>query len=231
MSYLDRFGLRPYDEVEDKRVVLLQSGGLDSLVLTALFHRLGYEIQHLFIDYEHCSAIRDRKNAKKIIAEYGGDYHEAKIEMPWLHLYGSDEMEYVPVRNSILIGLAWSLCEHLDYPYVATALIGQENPITHRPNSAYDVHNTFARKISEGLNEGSRRYHTTGDRIELLTPLMGYYKENVISLGEILDVDFSLSNSCLSKGYKPCGKCKPCKARALAFEHENMKDPLLAYTY
>ena len=84
MSVYDNYNINYYGSIKDKRVVLLQSGGLDSCVLASLFHRHGFEIHHLFVDYGFNSAERDLRNVRKIVNKYGGELHVVKLDMPWL---------------------------------------------------------------------------------------------------------------------------------------------------
>ena len=251
MSLYDKFGINLYDtEITDKRVVLLQSGGLDSCVLASLFSRYSYEIHHLFVDYGFNSAERDLSNVKKIVNKYGGILHIVKLNMPWLEnstllnggivddsKFGEGVMNtyesgvYVPMRNAILISIASSLCESLKIQYLATALDGAEHFITHTPlGGTSDKHPLFVSKMEDALREGSSEYHLHNIQLHILTPIMGNIKEDTIEMGEILGTDFSLSNSCYSNSETPCGICSACKARENAFKNVGIKDPLLKKT-
>lgn len=248
-SIYDSFNISYYGGIKDKRVVLLQSGGLDSCVLASLFHKYGFEIHHLFVDYGFNSAERDLKNVKKIVNKYGGELHVVKLNMPWLEdstclvnggivddtKFGDGAMNtylagtYVPMRNTILISIASSLCESLEIPYIATALDGLEDMITHEPlGGTSDKHPTFVRKLEDSLNEGSSVHHLKDFNIRVLTPVMGMYKEDIINMGELLNTDFSLSNSCYSDSDKPCGVCSACVTRKQAFENVGIKDPIFS---
>lgn len=248
MSVFDMFGISQYRDFEDKRVVLLQSGGLDSCVLASLFSKYDYEIHHLFVDYGFNSAERDLRNVKRIVSKYGGELHIVKMDMPWLKdstvlskggivddcSFGDGAMNtyksgvYVPMRNTFLISIASSLCESLGIHYIATALDGVEHFVTHEPlGGTSDKHPTFVRKLEDAINEGSSEYHMNHKAIRILTPIMGNYKEDTILMGEVLGTDFSLSNSCYSDSEEPCGVCSACKVRAEAFSAVGIKDPLL----
>lgn len=248
MSVFDNYNINYYGTLKDKRVVLLQSGGLDSCVLASLFHRFDYEIHHLFVDYGFNSAKRDLNNVKKIVEKYGGTLHTVKIDMPWLKestvlskggivddtKFGDGTMNtyqsgtYVPLRNTFLISIAGSLCESLKIPYIATALDGEEDLITHQPlGGTSDKHPTYVRKLEEALNEGSSVHYIDGMNIRILTPIMGFYKHDTINMGELLGTDFSICNSCYSDSEKPCGVCSACKVRKEAFDLVGIIDPLL----
>ena len=249
MSVFDKYGINLYDsEIKDKRVVLLQSGGLDSCVLASLFNKYGFEIHHLFVDYGFNSAKRDLKNVHKIVEAYGGILHVVTLDMPWLKeatvlakggivddtKYGDKDLNtyasgvYVPMRNTFLIAIASSLCESLGIQYLATALDGIEHFITHKPlGGTSDKHPTFVAKLEDAINEGSSEYHVNGKKIHILTPIMGNIKEDTIEMGELLGTDFSLSNSCYSDSDSPCGVCSACVTRAKAFKNVGIKDPLI----
>lgn len=246
MSVFDMYGIKQYDNIKDKRVVLLQSGGLDSCVLASLFCKYNYEIHHLFVDYGFHSAERDLKNVERIVLKYGGQLHVVRMTMPWLKntalmsndivddvAFGDGAMNtyesgvYIPMRNTFLISIASSLCESLGIKYIATALDGEED-IDHRPlGGTSDKHPTFVRKLEEAINEGSSEHHINNTNIRILTPIMGNTKVDTILMGELLNTNFSISNSCYSNSDKPCGVCSACKARAEAFEIVGIKDPLI----
>lgn len=248
MSVFDNYGINYYGNLEDKRVVLLQSGGLDSCVLASLFNKFGFEIHHLFVDYGFNSAERDLRNVKNIVKKYGGTLHTVKMSMPWLKdstvllndgvvddtKYGDGALNtyesgtYVPMRNTFLLSIASSLCESLDIHYIATALDGAEDLITHKPiGGTSDKHPTYVRKLEEAINEGSSVHHVKGTNIRILTPVMDMYKNEIINMGELLRTDFSLSNSCYSNSEEPCGVCSACKVRKEAFDLVGIKDPLM----
>ena len=248
MSVFDNYNINYYGELEDKRVVLLQSGGLDSCVLASLFSRFGYEIHHLFVDYGFNSADRDLRNVKKIVKKYGGELHIVKLDMPWIKestvlakggvvddtKFGDDTMNtyfsgtYVPLRNTFLLSIAGSLCESLKIPYIATALDGIEDIVSHKPlGGTSDKHPTYVRKLEDALNEGSSVHYIEGMNIRILTPIMGFYKSDTICMGELLGTDFSICNSCYSDSYEPCGVCSACKVRKEAFDLVGIKDPLM----
>lgn len=65
--------IKKIGEIKDKRVVLLQSGGLDSCFLANLFSYLGFEIHHVFVDYGQNSKEQEKRAVESIIREYGGD--------------------------------------------------------------------------------------------------------------------------------------------------------------
>lgn len=229
--------------VADKRVVLLQSGGLDSCYIACLLNRYGFEeIHHVFVDYGQNAVKQELKSAKAIVNAYGGELHEVKLNMPWLSestLLNGHKVEapvierqfgairygtYVPMRNSILISIAASLAEALQIPYIATGLDGSQNLFGVPLGGVTDKHPNFAKMLEKTLSEGSAMKHLRHKKFELITPIMGNEKTDTILQAKFINCDLSLSWSCYNDGEVPCGNCGPCVSRQEAFDLLKIKD-------
>ena len=233
-------------KIKDKRVVLLQSGGLDSCFLASLFYDMGYEIHHLFIDYGQNAKNQERKAVERIVEHYGGELHCVTLNMPWLQdstLLAGHEVEdyevpkkmgsvlagtYVPMRNHVLLSIASSLAESLDIKYIASGIDGSEN-FLHQPQTGCpDKHPTFVKKFEKSITEGSTLKHMKHGKFILLTPLVGLVKEATIVFGhDILETRFDLSWTCYNDAEEPCGKCCACVDRAIHFRNVGLEDPAL----
>ena len=230
--------------VEDKRVVLLNSGGLESCFLACLLSKFGFEIHHLFINYGQNALEGETLAVCNLIKEYGGFYHEANIELPWfststslcsgetigdpeVHKYmGTVEAKtYVPLRNHIFLSIAGSLADSLGIPYVASGLDGIQDCFGVPIGSAPDKHPNFAYSIEGSINEASSFHHTEGGYIEIIAPILCCTKEDTIRNGALFDCDFSLSWSCYNSGKEPCGTCCACVDRKSHFESLEMEEP------
>lgn len=234
-----------YDKIEDKRVVLLQSGGLDSNVIASIFNYYGFEMHHIFINYGQNMLEKEREYSKKIADYYGGTYQEVTLDLPWLkdttclvdNLVDEKDAEgtfnanetgvYVPMRNHIFVSIASSFAEAYKIPYVACAFDGAEDE-DHKPlGGTTDKHPTFVAKLQDSVNEGSAMHHIENKDITILTPVMDLFKEEIIGLGLATEADMSISWSCYNKAEKPCGHCSACTVRANAFANLEMEDPSL----
>ena len=234
-------------KIEPNKVVLLQSGGLDSCYLACLFNRLKWEVHHLFVDYGQNSHKQELKYALKIVEKYGGKLHKAKLEMPWLKqscsltngadvkdTYKGDKQmgtikgnTYVPMRNHVLLSMASSLAESLDIQYIGIAVEGSQDFFGRPKAAAPDKHENFLVSIEKSINEGSATKHTKHKKIEIIAPILGNTKEQTILQGDYIGCDFSLSWSCYNSGDTPCGYCPACVDRKIHFENVNISDPLL----
>ena len=235
-----------YGDIEDKRVVLLQSGGLDSCVCAHIFKYWDFEVHHVFIDYGQNSVNKERENARKIVEKCGGTLHEVKIDLPWLKevckLTAGEEVEdidshgvmntaeegtYVPMRNAMFLTIASSLAESLNIPYISAALDGSEDVDGNLLCGTTDKHPTFVKKMEDALSNGSVLHHQYGKDFIMLTPVINMFKDEIIKLGESYDTDFSISWSCYNSTEKPCCKCSACRVRAKGFHLAGIEDPVM----
>ena len=230
------------DEVEDKRVVLLQSGGLDSNVLASLFKDCGFEMHHIFVDYGQNMKEKELEYARKIAEYYGGTLSEVKLELPWLKettclvdnvvsdsgafdsLNAIEHCTYVPLRNQMLLSIAGSYAEAYQIPFIACAFDGEEDENGNPTGGTTDKHPKYVQAVVDSLNEGSAYKHVHGKEFTILTPVMGMYKEEIIALGVECNADFSISWSCYNKGEEPCHVCSACELRHEAFKNMGIED-------
>lgn len=115
------------------KVIVLCSGGLDSLVTSELYLNLGYEVKLLYIDYQNKNAdIEYNKlckyyNRKK---DSGANIELASetINLGFLKPFtSSSENDYVPMRNLIFSAIALSLADAESVEKVALGFIHIEN--------------------------------------------------------------------------------------------------------
>jgi 7-cyano-7-deazaguanine synthase len=63
--------------------------------------------------------------------------------------------------------------------------------------------------------------------VEVLRPFIHQRKEDIVSVGVDLGVDFSRTWSCYKGGERHCGNCGTCVERKEAFEIAGIKDPTI----
>lgn len=237
--------IKSIDAVQDKRVVLLQSGGMDSCVLACVLHKLGYEIHHLFIHYGQNSETEEKAAVHRIISAYGGKLHEVTLNIPWWTnsaIVGGKEVEcfdvqgdlasvqtniYVAMRNQVFLSIAASLAESLNIKYIAAGLDGRQNIFGHVTSGTPDKHRAYVKKFERSITEGSVIKHVNHDRFELIVPIVDNEKEDTIKLGMKFNCDFTLSWTCYNSGDIPCGECAACVDRIRHFKNLGMVDPIV----
>ena len=231
-------------DIEDKRVVLLNIGGLESSILSCFLGTFKFEVHHVFINYGQSALEGELAAVHNLIKAYGGTLHECKVELPWLKDHsvlcsGETVKEYdvpktmgaviagtyVPLRNHVFLSIAGSLAESLGIHYIASGLDGSQDIFGNPLGATPDKHPNFAYALENSINEGSTIKHRDNSRIELLAPILGLTKEDTILFGKDLGCDFSLSWSCYNSGSTPCGECCACVDKKLHFENVGETEP------
>jgi 7-cyano-7-deazaguanine synthase len=217
-----------------KKAIVLLSGGLDSLTTLAIAQNEGYECFALHVIYgqRHSS---ETMAARNIAKNYNlTEFREINVDMSWLkssaltnHDISIPEQRsegipvtYVPARNTIMMSFAAAWAESLE----ASHLFLGVNAVDY---SGYpDCRPEFIEAFKKMVNLGTKAA-IEGVPFDIHTPLIGLTKEEIISIGIDLGVDYSLSISCYQadqNGYA-CGKCDSCYLRSQGFEKAGIQDP------
>ena len=217
-----------------KKAIVLLSGGLDSLTTLAIAQNEGYECFALHVIYgqRHSS---ETMAARNIAKNYNlTEFREINVDMSWLkssaltnHDISIPEQRsegipvtYVPARNTIMMSFAAAWAESLE----ASHLFLGVNAVDY---SGYpDCRPEFIEAFKKMVNLGTK-VAIEGVPFDIHTPLIGLTKEEIISKGIDLGVDYSLSISCYQadqNGYA-CGKCDSCYLRSQGFEKAGIQDP------
>ncbi len=217
-----------------KKAIVLLSGGLDSLTTLAIAQNEGYECFALHVIYgqRHSS---ETMAARNIAKNYNlTEFREINVDMSWLkssaltnHDISIPEQRsegipvtYVPARNTIMMSFAAAWAESLE----ASHLFLGVNAVDY---SGYpDCRPEFIEAFKKMVNLGTKAA-IEGVPFDIHTPLIGLTKEEIISKGIDLGVDYSLSISCYQadqNGYA-CGKCDSCYLRIQGFEKAGIQDP------
>ena len=77
------------------------------------------------------------------------------------------------------------------------------------------------RAFNEVIRAGTRE-----GRIQIVTPLIGMRKADIVRLGLELGVPFDLTWSCYSREDRACGECDSCRLRLRAFDAAGVADPI-----
>lgn len=183
------------------KVLVLASGGLDSSVLVALYHSLGYDVHALYIDYNNKNKDIEYIKVMKLLRKL--NIHESNlftttIYLPWSKgncIKGkSGDSSYVEMRNMIFLSLAVSCAEAKGISKVGIGCI-----------DAFEYSDTSKEFLS---NFSITTDASIGIKIEAL--LKNLTKQKVYELGMKLGIVLEDTHSCNIEE-KPCGKCQDCK--------------------
>jgi 7-cyano-7-deazaguanine synthase len=214
------------------RAVVLLSGGMDSCVCAALAAR-DHEVAALHVSYGQrtqerergafsaiCArlGIRDRLVVKnEALSMIGGSaLTDPKIAVPESHAIGRDiPVTYVPFRNAHFLAVAVSWAEVMSAEKIFIGAVEQDS--SGYPDCRPAYYQAFNQVIKAGTKEGN---------IEIVTPLIGMRKAEIVRLGLELHAPFDLTWSCYSREDAACGMCDSCVLRLRAFEAVGATDPI-----
>lgn len=212
------------------KVVLIQSGGMDSTTL--LYHLLaeGHEVKCLGIDYGqrhgkeliHARALCDELGVEFRVADLSGingllagsSQTSDEVEVPEGH-YADENMKLtvVPNRNMIMLAVAIGWAVSLEYDAVAYAAHSGDHTIYP------DCRPEFADVMSAAA--AISNWH----RVALLRPFIEMSKADIAALGSELCVPYGKTWTCYKGQAEHCGKCGTCVERIEAFELAGVPDP------
>jgi len=220
----------------DKRALVLFSGGLDSTTTLAIALSEGYKVYAFTIDYHQRHSF-EIEASKKVLQDYpdvrhvifnvdlsvigGSALTDTSIDVPTEE---SDDIPvtYVPARNTIFLSLASSFAEKHS---INNIFIGV-NSIDY---SGYpDCRPEFIELFEKMINKGTK-LGVEGTKINIHTPLIQMKKSDIIKIGVDLNVNYTKTVSCysLTENGEACGICDSCRFRKQGFLDAGVPDPTL----
>ena len=219
---------------EQKRAVILVSGGLDSTTVRAMARELGYACYTLTFDYgqrhraELLAAERvsvalgdvEHKVVKLNLDSIGGSaLTDPAIAVPEVETRGIP-ITYVPARNTVFLSIALGWAEVLGAGdiFIGVNAVDYSGYPDCRPEYI-DAFETMANLATRAGVEGGK--------LTIRAPLMDMGKGDIIEAGLALGVDYSLTVSCYqaTKEGLACGKCDSCRLRRQGFVEAGVADP------
>lgn len=220
---------------DNKRVISVLSGGLDSTVLLYLLKRkYNDNVIALSFNYnqKHSKELEKASETcmltntphKIINIDFFGDLvspvsalsNKELVEVPKIQdvLGDPQPKTYVPYRNMLFTTLALSFAEVENANYV---FLGVQSTDLY---GYWDTTPSFIERMN-GVSELNRK-----SQIEILAPFNALLKEHEIKIGIELNVPFHMTWSCYNGHDRACGKCPTCAERIKSFMNCNMADPI-----
>ncbi|TSD75381.1 7-cyano-7-deazaguanine synthase QueC [Pseudomonas sp. KBS0710] len=219
---------------EQKRAVILLSGGLDSATLVAMVRAQGYRCYTLSFDYgqRHRAELHA---AERVARDLGVVEHkviglnlngiggsaltDSSIDVPEAPSEGIP-LTYVPARNTVFLSLALGWAEVLK---ACDIFIGV-NALDYNgyPDCRPEYVEAFERMANLATRAG-----VEGQGFRIQAPLQNMSKADIVKAGVGLGVDYALTVSCYQADDfgRACGKCDACRLRAEGFENAAIADP------
>ena len=214
------------------RAVVLLSGGMDSCVCAALASG-DYHAAAVHVSYGQRTEQREREAFSAICGRLGirdrllvrndalraiggSALTDPDIEVPESCAIGHDiPVTYVPFRNAHFLSVGVSWAEVLGAQKVYIGAVEQDS--SGYPDCRPAYYRAFNEVVKAGTKEG---------QIEIVTPLIGMRKAQIVTLGLELGAPFDLTWSCYSREDVACGICDSCVLRLRAFREAGTEDPI-----
>ena len=219
---------------QNKKAVVLVSGGLDSTTVMAIAKSEGYDCYTLSFDYgqrhqaelkaaERCAVSMgaiEHKLVKLDLGAIGGSaLTDDSIDVPEEASEGIP-ITYVPARNTTFLAIALGWAEVLEAQdiFIGVNAVDYSGYPDCRPEfiTAFEKMANLATKVG-----------VEGQPLHIRTPLIDLTKAEIIQQGVALGVDYSQTVSCYQADDegRACGKCDSCRLRQQGFEDAATLDP------
>lgn len=222
--------------MNEKKAVILLSGGLDSATVVALARSEGFACYTLSFDYGQRHRV-ELQAAERVAQQLGVAMHkvigldldgiggsaltDTRIMVPEGPTNGIP-ITYVPARNTVFLSLALGWAEVLGAHDIFIGV----NAVDY---SGYpDCRPAFIEGF-ERLANLATKLGVEGRGFRIHAPLQYMGKAEIIEIGARAGVDFSLTVSCYQADWegRACGKCDSCRLRAAGFAEAGVADPTL----
>ena len=221
----------------DPKGVILLSGGMDSCV-TAAIARQTHDLALVHVSYGQRTERRERQAFDEIadfysvrerlvvhldhFAQIGGSaLTDKRITVPEGETgkpAGGNGIPstYVPFRNAHFLAVAVSWAEVIGASAVFIGAVAEDS--SGYPDCRPEYYRVFQQLVREGTRPETR--------IEIVTPVIGMRKWEIIQRGIDLDAPLDRTWSCYQFEDEACGSCDSCRLRLKAFVEAGVTDPI-----
>jgi len=226
--------------MDQKKAVVLLSGGLDSSTSLAIARAEGFEIFALTVQYGQRHEAELKAAAKVAEAMGVAEHRFMNVDLRGIGQSALtddiavpvnrtiDEMNaaipvtYVPARNTILLSCALAYAESLG----AFDIFVGVNALDY---AGYpDCRPEYIAAFEAMANLATKQAVESGKQLRIHTPLIQLTKAQIIQKGLGLGVDFALSSTCYqpTEDGEACGRCDACLLRLEGFAKVGVADPI-----
>lgn len=226
---------------DTRKAVVLLSGGMDSCVCAAVARERhgAANVALLHAMYGHRTEKRERQAFEDIANYYdvrqrlvvkldhfraigGSALTVMQIRVPENELEGAGSgassipVTYVPFRNAHFLSVGVSWAEVLGAGYVYIGAVAEDS--SGYPDCRPEYYRVFQDLIRVGTKPETE--------IEMVTPVIGMKKSEIIRRGRELGAPLHLTWSCYQGEDAACGRCDSCLLRLRAFAEAGIADPV-----
>jgi 7-cyano-7-deazaguanine synthase len=219
------------------KAVVLLSGGMDSCV-TAAIARETHELALVHASYGQLTERRERQ-AFTEIADYYGVRERLAVQLQHFAQIGGSALTdtrisvpegnlgaqvsgneipstYVPFRNAHFLSVAVSWGEVIGATAIFIGAVAEDS--SGYPDCRPEYYRVFQQLVREGTKPETQ--------IEIVTPVIGMRKWQIIKRGLELKAPLDRTWSCYQSEDAACGVCDSCRLRLSAFAEAGIGDPI-----
>ncbi|UTW56636.1 7-cyano-7-deazaguanine synthase QueC [Kordiimonas sp. SCSIO 12610] len=227
------------DAQNNKKAIVLLSGGLDSATVIRIAQDSGYDVYALSFQYGQRHSVEltaankiaktlgviEHKTANLDLRLFGGSALTDDIDVPKDR--EDDDMSsdipvtYVPARNTIFLSFALAYAETIGAKDIFIGV----NALDY---SGYpDCRPEYIDAYAKMANLATKAGVSDEEVIKIQTPLIDMTKAEIVSTGTKLGVDYSMTISCYDpdEDGRACGHCDSCLLRQKGFKEASLDDP------
>ena len=212
--------------------MVLLSGGMDSCVCATLAAG-EYQTAAVHVSYGQRTEEREKRaflgicdklgihdrllvRNEALRAIGGSALTDTNIKVPEALEIGREvPVTYVPFRNAHFLAVAVSWAEVLGAEKIYIGAVEQDS--SGYPDCRPEYYRAFNEVVRTGTKDG---------KIEIVTPLIGLRKSQIVTRGLELGAPLDLTWSCYSREDRACGVCDSCVLRLRAFRDARAEDPI-----
>lgn len=213
--------------------VVLVSGGMDSCVTAAIAHET-HEMAFLHLNYGQRTERRELQAFNAIADHYdvqrrlvvnvnhltqigGSSLTDRSIDVQKADLHRKEiPTSYVPFRNAHILSIAVSWGEVLGARKIYIGAVEEDS--SGYPDCRKEFYDAFNQVIRLGTKPDTR--------LEIVTPIIGMKKSEIVRKGISLNAPFHLTWSCYQREDLACGVCDSCALRLRGFQEATEEDPI-----
>lgn len=223
---------------ERAKAVVLLSGGMDSCVTAAIAHQT-HALALVHASYGQRTERRERQ-AFEQIADFYGVRERLRVRLDHFAQIGGSALTdpripvpeagplagvargqripatYVPFRNAHFLSVAVSWAEVIGAAAVFIGAVAEDS--SGYPDCRPEYYRVFAELVRAGTRPETR--------IEIVTPVIGMRKSEIVRRGIELGAPLHLTWSCYQSEDAACGVCDSCRLRLRAFAEAGAPDPI-----
>jgi len=225
--------MKQNQDEQQKKAVILLSGGMDSATVLAIALAQGYQCYALSFNYgqRHNAELVAANNLVKALevqqhevialdlSRFGGSaLTDHSIDVPTEASSGIP-VTYVPARNTVFLSLALAWAETLQayHIFIGVNAVDYSGYPDCRPAFISAFENMANLATKAGVESSPFRIHT---------PLLTMNKADIIRQGIALGIDYRQTVTCYTANDKgeACGQCDACRLRIIGFEQAEIAD-------